>query len=378
MSRRMRSGFTLIELLVVIAIIGVLIGLLLPAVQKVRSAAARASSTNNLKQLSLAFHTYQDSEGRLPQNGAWGYNGWVFGRGPCNWRAYVPSNSNPPGVLKCATWCAKILPYIEQNNVLNNGANGAPPAWDFNVVFKTFLDPSRDGNGLSVRVWNGVPCDNTRGQMYEVGAITDYAANLMLIGSTLNTQGPLSAPTYVNGQMTEFGRTLQSISDGTSNTIMIGTKALATQVYNSRTGGQGPDRRRYIASNGSVQYAADEPIASPGNDRAGTTRAESPDSTWYRAGNNTNPQNPANPYATDIPGNQYRVTPGFPTFWQTYRCLQDVPDLASSNAWGSPYPGGAPVAMADGSVRMLSYTTPPDIVMFLNTPTGGESFNPPN
>ena len=69
MFRRMRDGFTLIELLVVIAIIAILIALLVPAVQKVREAAARTQSTNNLKQLALAMHSFHDAKKRLPDNG---------------------------------------------------------------------------------------------------------------------------------------------------------------------------------------------------------------------------------------------------------------------------------------------------------------------
>ena len=125
---RRRSAFTLIELLVVIAIIAILIGLLLPAVQKVREAAARMKCGNNLKQIALGAHNYESAFGKLPP-------GWL-GRMPLNANAGVDAANQYIGVLSL------LLPYIEQDNLYKQAKAYAPLVWNEDLNFSNMSTPT--------------------------------------------------------------------------------------------------------------------------------------------------------------------------------------------------------------------------------------------
>jgi prepilin-type N-terminal cleavage/methylation domain-containing protein len=179
--RRTSTGFTLIELLVVIAIIAILIGLLLPAVQKVREAAARIQCTNNLKQMVLATHGFNDANGKLPKMCS-----YDTGSSGVGWD----------------TWYGQILPYIEQGNIYNRTV-GWGAIWNNNnnvTPIKTFMCPSDPTmtNGLTTNGWAG----------------SSYAPNGVLFGST-RYQDPTGGNQWVQGGKYTVG----NIPDGTSNTI---------------------------------------------------------------------------------------------------------------------------------------------------------------
>jgi prepilin-type N-terminal cleavage/methylation domain-containing protein/prepilin-type processing-associated H-X9-DG protein len=194
-----RNGFTLIELLVVVAIISVLIGLLLPAVQKVREAANRLKCQNNLKQFGLALHSYHDSYQSFPP----GY------------RALVPYYDGATDSTPGWGWAAFLLPYIEQNNAyrqlnFNQPVQGSSA---ITTIVKIYLCPSDIAPDAAFPVPDGF------GDTICLATPSSYAACVGADESA--TTGATGLGIFYRNSRTR----VSDITDGTSSTILIGERA---------------------------------------------------------------------------------------------------------------------------------------------------------
>jgi prepilin-type N-terminal cleavage/methylation domain-containing protein/prepilin-type processing-associated H-X9-DG protein len=253
--RRRKAGFTLIELLVVIAIIAVLVGLLLPAVQKVREAAARTKCQNNLKQLGLAVHNYHDTYGTLP-----------------------PSRI----AYEYLAWTTIILPYLEQENLYRqfNFTQRVPlqPAAALQTSLPVYLCPSRHQPGQQSTQFHATTGQN--------GAVGDYAT---VDGH--RTGDPPYRRASAPGTMIVAGGTvaspksqtkLTSVTDGLSSTLLIGEKHLTRAAigveWDETKGGDGPILGSYAYN---VMRVAGEETEGPGGAKYPLAKGPNDDADGY-------------------------------------------------------------------------------------------------
>ncbi|QJW99621.1 DUF1559 family PulG-like putative transporter [Frigoriglobus tundricola] len=327
---RSRTAYTLIELLVVIAIIAILVGLLLPAVQKVREAASRAKCTNNLKQLGLAAHSYHDTYDHFP--------GGV-----------------DLGLTRYTSLFVELLPFIEQSPLYAQ--------WDFNNPAANFAGTNaRAGVVISVYTCPSHPLSpNPIPAPAGPVALTTYGGNggtktfppaQATMDGMFSTIGPGSQP-----RANQSPTTLLSVTDGTSNTILFGERIVGDGALDSYLNAPLSPAPSNPGVQSELAYCVWAP---PLNENAagGLMSAQAP-INWVM---------PVPWIPPTSPGFGLPPPPAPPVPWGPLSDLW----WARLGAYGSYHTGGVNVAMTDGSIRFLPVTTPLAMLEILSTRNGGE------
>jgi prepilin-type N-terminal cleavage/methylation domain-containing protein len=353
-----RRGFTLIELLVVIAIIAILIGLLLPAVQKVREAANRTHCTNNLKQLVLALSAFENENGFYPPG--IGAVGDANIQKPNSPRLVVVSSRTingpaPTPPMRVASWHTWVLPYTEYKSefdkmIQTQYPTGNPPGWSWGAYaeVKVFLCPS---DPRSTEIFGAFR------------PLTDYAG---VSGSSVSNNGGPNGNRTADGILHYRARTrVSDITDGASQTAIV-----VERPYDANpVGTWGWWHTTYLTIPGGDEWYDEDVLVGAAEQFDQTNEAASCTSLpyWPSAAPNNVPK-------FDKPG-PVSANFGGPTITTS---LGTIANNCDHNRIWSFHFGGAQWAMADGSVRFIPYQTNNNarlILRALCTKNGGEAID---